>query len=583
MDTQIEIKPKEIAPGIYTSGGVATAPALNPLSGQPNIISSAALSPQQPLNLEGTIPRAENSGASMVAGAETGVQNFQDDYQKFLELNKAPEGDTAALDSVLKNLGIAEQGLQGRGQDQLATEAQVGLPDLQRQRADVSGLIKTQIAEYNALKTEYEKLSADLEVGTRGTGNADVRASILLGQQGAIERQKIAKLNSKASEIGLLQAQDQALAGNIETAQNIANRAVDLKYQDREMEYKIKQAQYDRVKEFLSGEETKRGKALEYALKKEEAALADAKQTEKDIQGIGLTLAKYGVNKGIIENVLKSKTFDEAIALAGANLQDPMAKFELEGARLNNQLTRERIATEQKQRSLMGQLSPKEKEEQMQALKSADGAIDAIDGKLTVIDGIMQSPALKSVVGTSLFSRGAGTFKGALGRFATGAAIGGAAGLPFGGVGAIPGAILGGTLLASQGAKDTLTGDRQMLIGSVEQLIDKEFLDNLIAVKAKGATFGALTDREGEALRTAATKISKWRLTDSGKPDGKVVGYNISEKEFKKEIDTLRKLTVKARQKAGGEIYSADEQTLLDNVFGSDSAMKADPSVYFNQ
>jgi hypothetical protein len=90
------------------------------------------------------------------------------------------------------------------------------------------------------------------------------------------------------------------------------------------------------------------------------------------------------------------------------------------------------------------------------------------------------------------------------------------------------------------GAKDTITGERQNFIGSVEQLVDQEFLDKLISVKAKGATFGALTDREGEALRNSATKINKWRILDN---NDRTTGYNISEKEFKKELEKSQNLS----------------------------------------
>src|SRR3990167_7192811 len=89
------------------------------------------------------------------------------------------------------------------------------------------------------------------------------------------------------------------------------------------------------------------------------------------------------------------------------------------------------------------------------------------EGSIQQIQQITQSPAIDSVVGTSLIGRAAGGFKGVIGRFLTGA-VGAVAGAPLGGVGAIPGAVIGGLVggigLASQGAKDKFSGERQNLI-----------------------------------------------------------------------------------------------------------------------
>ena len=59
---------------------------------------------------------------------------------------------------------------------------------------------------------------------------------------------------------------------------------------------------------------------------------------------------------------------------------------------------------------------------------------------------------------------------------------------------------------------------RTNFVAGVEQLISKESLESLIAAKAKGATFGALSDTEMAILRSAATKIAGWRIDKDGNP-----------------------------------------------------------------
>ncbi len=61
-------------------------------------------------------------------------------------------------------------------------------------------------------------------------------------------------------------------------------------------------------------------------------------------------------------------------------------------------------------------------------------------------------------------------------------------------------------------------------------------LDTLIQAKSQGATFGALSDNELRMLASAATKMGTWAKKDG---DGNVIGYNVGEKTFKKELDNI--------------------------------------------
>lgn len=83
---------------------------------------------------------------------------------------------------------------------------------------------------------------------------------------------------------------------------------------------------------------------------------------------------------------------------------------------------------------------------------------------------------------------------------------------------------------------DTWTGDKQDFIAGVEQLTSQLSLDSLIQAKAKGATFGALSEGEMRILSATASKINTWRHTDK---NGNVNYYNTSEANFKKELDKI--------------------------------------------
>ena len=79
-------------------------------------------------------------------------------------------------------------------------------------------------------------------------------------------------------------------------------------------------------------------------------------------------------------------------------------------------------------------------------------------------------------------------------------------------------------------------GQKQDFIASVEQLVSGLSLEALIEAKSRGATFGALSDREMGILAASATKIGTWTLRDK---NGRVTGYKARESDFKAELQNI--------------------------------------------
>jgi hypothetical protein len=113
-------------------------------------------------------------------------------------------------------------------------------------------------------------------------------------------------------------------------------------------------------------------------------------------------------------------------------------------------------------------------------------------------------------------------------------------------------------------------GARQEFAAGVNQLISQETLDNLIAVKAQGATFGALSETELDILKQSASKIGTWMQRDkNGNPTGK---FEVSEEAFKKELNRMKEATSKiieyARiEQTGGADITSEELKRLKQVF----------------
>lgn len=109
-------------------------------------------------------------------------------------------------------------------------------------------------------------------------------------------------------------------------------------------------------------------------------------------------------------------------------------------------------------------------------------------------------------------------------------------------------------------------------IGEVEKLVDNLNLNKLIEAKGRGATFGALSDNELRVLASAATKIGTWRKKND---EGEVVGYNVQQKNFRKELDRIASLTKRAYILSGyapedvGAIETDDGKVWAQNYDGS--------------
>lgn len=113
-----------------------------------------------------------------------------------------------------------------------------------------------------------------------------------------------------------------------------------------------------------------------------------------------------------------------------------------------------------------------------------------------------------------------------------------------------------------KGNYQKLTGEQQSFISNVEQMRSNLTLDALINAKAQGATFGALTEKEMQLLASSATKIGTWAI----EKDGKVIGYDVSQKEFKKELDKINNFAKIDYLEKGGALEDVGATAMPDGT-----------------
>ena len=405
------------------------------------------------------------------------------------------------------------------------------------------------------------------------------------------ESQRVARTD--AIQGLFLKSQADALQGNIASAESTATRAVNAQFAQKEQD--ILSARQNIVNNYdsFTSAEKKRANATLLRLDKDDAFVAQEKENRNAVTQIGVKLASFGVDPKIVQEVMKSGNVDEALAKAGTNLRDPKAQLELEKIRLDNVLTKSQIAKSNYEITLLRKYNgmtasayAANQKEEKKAIKEAKTEAEqarlqgqALNSKVILLDSVLNSGAIDAVVGPSFVSRAATSKKGLFGRFVAGAIPGALAGLPFGGVGAIPGAIIGGVAVSMQGSKDYFSGASDKLVGQTEQFISKEFLQNLIDVKAQGATFGALQKAEQDALTASATFIGQRRIYSGKGEDKQVAGYDMSEADFKRELKNIQDLTRLAHERATGKMFSSEEGAVLDSVYTN---TQIDPSNYFN-
>lgn len=429
------------------------------------------------------------------------------------------------------------QDIQGRDAAQLTAEQQAGIPEQQKQLQELTGRL-TQL--------QNEALAIPLQIQQDYTGRG--------ATAGGVEPVQTASLRKNAIQSLTIGAQAQALQGNIQLAQEQVNRAVDLEFKPIEDRLEYLKTAYSLNKDILDREDTKKSQQLQIALDERSRQLEEQKNNRQGVLTVMNTVAGYGAPQSVIEQLQSARTPEEAFAIASPYMQDPAAKQALKNAQLDYTLKSAQISKTNYELQLLkqyGGMTPSEfanyQKEQNKQIAEAETEAEqarlqaqAINEKMTVIDGILNSSAIDSTVGTTAFTRPA---SGIGERILTFNPLG------------LPQAI--------GGALDTATGARQNLIGSVNQLISKEFLDNLISVKAQGATFGALQKAEQDALTQSASKLGTWQIKDK---NDNVIGYNIDEANFRKEIENMQRLARVAYERATGEVFTNDEQALFDSL-----------------
>lgn len=513
--------------------GYSTLPGnFDPVTGQlKTAITSASLAPQPSPDLSQSFTPQANLSTPVVAEATTNQQGFQNDYQRYLDLQN--QGQDNSLANMIA--GVDLQSLTGRGGAQADAESRLGVNQFNQSIADLSSQRGSKLAAYNQTIAQQRAEQANLEAGAGAKG---LTTAMLGGQQAALARVREAENQTAAAEIGLLDAQILGTQGKLEAAQNAANRAVDLMYQDREATVNTKLKQIELYTPLFNANEKKKADALTFALGKEQEKLAEEKANAKGIENMVITASSQNAPRDLVERARKAKTPSEAAMILGQYAGDYYAieKMKLELNKLRGETTgggtgsgvgREVVAgvpVESPAYSWLDQYnagamslediytkigSSKTAEvtkNNLSKLIAAQGGKRVLKMDDTQIAAVNdQIKNINDLLGTSGYN-----YK------------------------VISGASQGGAL----GVGGRITGAKGDALAMARNLVTNQTLNSLAEAKAKGITFGALSEAELNTVASAASRIAAKIIRNEA---GEVTGFSGSEKGFKDDLLAVKK------------------------------------------
>lgn len=256
--------------GSQFTGTPAQVEAIKNATGGQFNITPEALTQAQTISVPEVTTTPYTSGTfanAMVAGANTSLQNL------IAQLTPAETDADRQQQNLLNQMtSLVGQNAQ-KAADQLTQEQAAGLPALRQQFADINAQILSKTAEYNALQTENQ--------------NKPITMNSIIGNERAI-------LNAKAADIGLLQARALGLQGQIQTAQDTVNRAIDLKYSTIQAQLEVYKAQLNALQPTLNKQEKIQAQAQQLLIDQYQQQLQDAKTEEQNIQKAMLSYIEAG-------------------------------------------------------------------------------------------------------------------------------------------------------------------------------------------------------------------------------------------------------------------------------------------------
>jgi hypothetical protein len=271
----------------YEIGGIKYG--INPVANQ---ISTNQLN-------QTTIPQAPAPSSMAPFGAmiDTGTAGAK----AIFDSQMAPPPAEAELSPTLKRIEETYKQFDQKPQDFQAELDKYGfgqnVQDLQN--------LNVQLA---ASKAQFDKLAQE-------NLNRPIGSRIIGGTADRLQRQA-------AVELGGLSMMAQALQGNVNMAQSIAQQTIAVKYEAVEKQLEGQVFQLEAIYSQLDREEKRKANALTTAINERQRLIAEEKRVEEGINNIMIAAAQAGADSATLQRIMKSGSVGDAIMNAGTFLSE---------------------------------------------------------------------------------------------------------------------------------------------------------------------------------------------------------------------------------------------------------------------
>ena len=371
-----------------------------------------------------------------------------------------------------------------------------------RQAQNESGILQKQ-ERSNQLQGQLNEVVSrgqanQLAVVGQGRG---IPEAILGGQQAQFARET-------SIESLPISAQLSAAQGDLEMAQRNVETLFKIKTEDAKVNYDFNVKVINMVSEFATGQENAK---LSDIKMKEERKYKEIERGYTELSNASQMAFANGQSAlgGKINQLdYKSPTFKADLAKLQGQLKDPMQALDI--ALKSAQL--EQVRTDLKA-SLGGQLTSDAQLDSMtnqieDVKKLKNTSINGVFGEdLDVLDQIISTSKLKLQL-----KRGSGQIR----------------------------------------------SQSQDYISSVENMLDTLTLQTFAEAKAKGMTFGAMSEGEWKIIAKSATRLTQRRITNK---DGRVIGYTGSKDSFRSDIDDIARRAEQSFSSVTGSAFISEPKT----------------------
>lgn len=247
---------------------------------------------------------------SKILGRKVAPNTVSSDIAGLLALQGSATPESQAYDQLTGKLTSLQGQLSGQATDlqnelntQGVTQAYQQVKELTLKAAQLQG--------------ELGKFDAETTAQVSNLENQPISTGIISGQQAQLQKQRDLTRIGKASELSATIALNQAYQGNATLGSQLAQQAVDMKYQPILNEIETTRSQISIAGDKMSREDSKRAKIIDQLLNIKQQAVEDERANKKQVQAIAIELAGSGAPTSVVNQVRNANNPVDAARIAG--------------------------------------------------------------------------------------------------------------------------------------------------------------------------------------------------------------------------------------------------------------------------